>query len=425
VAIRAGQVLFDAGGFVIDRIQTGGVNNLNINQEKISEVGDFNTVGIVRDTPDLTFEIQSLDVSTDIESLLCGSNPNLVVPGTGASPTGTPLSFLSTLPLDVTSPFRSANAQFNIVQGVIVPFLNLEQVQYRFGLRANAEETFTMRGDAIYYVPGVPVHETAPGTNSAGQTVTFQYGPAVIYHELGQTMYALSVWWYEPATGLLIRLVHQQDYTDTPTGFTLAAGVVIPADAIIHYCYGAPTPTGTLPTPTAPFYYGPNSNKPVTVKPAAIRSKDMDVYVGPPGGAMTRMTGVQSYDASWRVTLQPFEEFGNAHFRSNDFNFADVTGSIGVKGVNPYDAIAKIQSMLGVPAVEIAGALTYPLVQLECRLRDPNTHALLKTIYIPDAQFEAPPMSMRANQQQDFTVNFSGASGNMTVYQGERVGGEV
>jgi hypothetical protein len=426
MAIRAGQILFDVGGFVIDRIQTGGVNNLNIAAEKISEVGDFNTVGIVRDIPDLTFEIQSLDVSTDIEALMCNTTPPLVQPGTGASPTGTALSFLNTNPLDVTSPFRAANQQYNIVQGVIVPFLNLEQVQYRFGLRANAEETFTMRGDAIYYVPGVPIHETAPGNPAAGATFNFSYGPALQYQELGQTFYALSVWWYDPPSGQMLRLIHQQDYSDSAAGFTLLPGAVtIPATATVHYCYGTAAPTGALPTPTTPFYYGPNSNKPQTVKPSAIRSKDMDVYVGPIGGAMTRLTGVQSYDSSWRVTLQPFEEFGNAHLRSNEFNFADVTGSLGLKGVNPYDTIAKIQNLIGIPNTQIAGALTYPEVQLECRLRNPDTHALLKTIYVPDAQFEAPPMSQRANQQLEFTMNFSGATGSMTVYQGERVGGET
>jgi hypothetical protein len=421
VAIRAGQVLFDVGGFVIDRIQTGGVNNLNIAAEKISEVGDFLTVGIVRDIPDLSFEIQSLDVSTDIESLMCATTPSAVVAGTGASPTGTVLNFLNTIPLDVTSPFRAANQQYNVTEGVIVPFLNLEQVQYRFGLRANAEETFTMRGDAIYYVPGVPIHETAAGGAS---TYTFLWGPAIQYQELGQTFYALSVWWYDPTTGLMIRLVHNQDYTDSATGFTLSTGVTIPATATVHYCYGTTAPTGALPTPTTPFYYGANSNKPATVKPAAIRSKDMDVYVGV-SGTMTRLTGVQSYDASWRVTLQPFEEFGNAHLRSNEFNFADVTGSLGLKGVNPADTISKIQNLIGIPTNQIAGALTYPQVQLECRLRNPDTHALLKTIYIPDAQFEAPPMSMRANQQLEFTMNFSSATGNMTVYEGERIGGEV
>ena len=425
MAVRAGQILFDIDGFVIDRIQTGGVNNLNINSEKISEVGDFQTVGIVRDIPDLSFEIQSLDVSTDIEALMCGTTPPAVTGGTGASPTGTPLSFLNTFPVDVTSPFRAANAQFNIVQGVIVPFLNLEQVQYRFGLRANAEETFTMRGDAIYYVPGVPIHETAAGSNAAGQTVNFQYGPAIVYHELGQTFYCLSAWWFDPATGLLIRLVHNQDYTDSPTGFTLTPGTQpIPATATIHYCYGTAPPTGALPTPTAPFYYGQNVNSPQTVKPAAIRSKDMDVYVGVAGN-MVRLTGVQSYESTWRVTLQPFEEFGSAHLRSNEFNFADVNGSLGLKGVNPYDTIQKIQNLIGIPTTEIAGALTYPQVQLECRLRDPATHALLKNIYIPDAQFEAPPMQMRANQQSEFTMNFSGATGQMTIYKGERVGGEV
>jgi hypothetical protein len=400
------------------------VNSLNIQSEKISEVGNFQTVGIVRDIPDLTFELQSLDVSTDIESLMCGITPTDVIQnvgGAGATPTGSTLSFLSTKPIDVVSPFRAANAEFNVVQGVIVPFLNLSQVQYRFGLKANAEETFTLNGDAIYYVPGVPVHETAAGGSTS---YAFTYGPAVIYHELGETVYCLSVWWNDPTTGLTTRLFHQQDYTDDNAGFALNAGVTIPAAATVHFCYGTPAPTGALPTPTAPFYYGPNSNKPQSVKPAAIRSKDMDVYIGV-GGVMQRLTGVQSFEATWKVALQNMEEFGNAHYVSSDFNFAETSGTVGLKGINPYDMIRKIQNLIGIPNDEIAGALTYPEVQLECRLRNPDSHQILKTIYIPDAQFEAPPMSTRANQQADMTMTFDGASGAMYIYDGERQGGDV
>lgn len=422
MAVRAGQILFDIDGFVIDRIQTGGVNSLNIQSTKVSEVGDFQTVGIVRDIPDLSFQLNSLDVSTDIESMMCNTVPTSVVAGTGASPSGTALSFLNTRPIDVVSPFRAAQTTYNIVQGIIVPFLNLESVEYKYGLKANAEETFTLKGDAIYYVPGVPVHETAAGGSTS---YSLAWGPAVEYQELGQTIYVLSVWWSDNTTGLGKRLFHQQDYTDTTTGFTLTSGVTIPGTAVVHYCYGAVTPAPTaLPTPTAPFYYGANVNTPQSVKPAAIRSKDMDVYVGV-GGVMERLTGVQSFDATWKVTLDMFEEFGNAHYVSEDFNFADVSGSVGMKGVDPFDTITKIQNLIGIPNNQIAGTLTYPEVEIECRLRNPETHALLKTIYIPDAQFVAPAISARANQQLDFTLNFDGATGTMIVYDGERIGGEI
>lgn len=410
-------------GFVIDRIQTGGVNSVNVQTTKIAETGNYETVGLVRDIPDLSFEIQSLDVSTDIESLVSGSSPSTVVIqnlGAGATPVGNALSFLQTQPVDVTSPFRAANARFNITQGVIVPCLYLEQVQYRYGLKANAEETFTMRGDAIYYCPGLPVKETAAGGSAS---YSFTNGPAFVYHELGQTIYAVSVWWFDPVSGLTQRLFHQQDYTDTNAGFTLVGGAgVIPSTATVHFCY-ASTITGSGST-SAPFYYGQNLNTPQSVKPAAIRSKDMDVYLGV-GGVMERLTGVQSFDATWKVNLDLDEEFGNAHYTSSSFNFADVNGSVALKGVNPSDVITKVQNLLGVPTSEIVGALTYPAVELEVRLRNPVTHQLLKTIYIPDAEFVAPPIQAQQNTNLSMTLNFDSATGQLLVFDGERLGGEV
>ena len=50
MAIKAGQILHDAEGYVIDRIQSAGVGSLNIPEEKIKELGNFNTVATVRDT---------------------------------------------------------------------------------------------------------------------------------------------------------------------------------------------------------------------------------------------------------------------------------------------------------------------------------------------------------------------------------------
>jgi hypothetical protein len=68
VAIKAGQIIHDAQGFVVDRIQTGGVSNLNIPEEKIYELGNFFTVATIRDIPDLSFDLESLDVSTEDRS---------------------------------------------------------------------------------------------------------------------------------------------------------------------------------------------------------------------------------------------------------------------------------------------------------------------------------------------------------------------
>src|SRR3954447_20695101 len=123
MAIKAGQILHAMNQFIIDRIQTGGAGNLNIPQERVYELGNYRSVGIVRDVPDLTFTLDVLDVSTEVEALLCGADPNSPE-GDGGGTLGTDGLTGSNYPLaanatvDIISPFKSTQGAFNVVQGV-------------------------------------------------------------------------------------------------------------------------------------------------------------------------------------------------------------------------------------------------------------------------------------------------------------------
>ena len=81
--------------------------------------------------------------------------------------------------------------------------LTLETVAYKYGLKANAEQTFIYRGDAKYYIPGIPWRDVAAGGSAS---YNFANGPAIIYYgaDVGgvQAIYALSVCWHDPTIGL-------------------------------------------------------------------------------------------------------------------------------------------------------------------------------------------------------------------------------
>src|SRR5690349_6303376 len=164
MAIKAGQILHDASGFVVDRIQTGGVSNLNVPEEKIYELGNYETVATVRDIAGLTFDVESLDVSTEMESLLLGKDPTAAVDGDA-------FDFLEALPLDVVSAFKTSGA-FSIVKGIAVPYLSLESVTYRFGVRQNSTQSFSLRGDSVYYIPGAPYYQEFTLVNN---TLTYNF----------------------------------------------------------------------------------------------------------------------------------------------------------------------------------------------------------------------------------------------------------
>ena len=165
MAIKAGQILHVGGGFVVDRIQSAGAGSINVNTERIEELGNYNAVATLRDTPDLSFEMESVDMSTEIHQMLFGAAP--------ADAAGTVYTVETDLiPLNILSPFKAQGA-FNSVRGLIIPFLNVESLAWSSSLDNVVSLTAGLRGDSIYYVPGGVYEETFDGD---GAVVAFTFG---------------------------------------------------------------------------------------------------------------------------------------------------------------------------------------------------------------------------------------------------------
>lgn len=405
MTIRAGQFVTFGNNILIDRIQTGGVNNVNIPEEKIHELGNFQTVGTVYDIPDLTFEIESLDVSTDIEAMLNGLDPTTITDGEL-------ISFDNARPLNVVSPFRAGNFLYNIVRGIAVPWLNLEQVTYRYGVRANATETFTLRGDAIYYIPGTPWVDQVAGGSTA---YTFINGPALPMQEHGETIHALGVDWIDLTTGLYQRLFFGEDYTDDATGITIVnAAKAPPATAQLRIMYGS------LVADTVPQ----SANTPASVKPAAVRAQNLDVYIAPNSAtpAYARFTGVQSVEVNRRVNLEQTQEFGNTHNISSDWDTADVNGQLMVRSNDPTDLWNKVAELASQDPTQVTSPIPTIPVYMEIHVNHPVTGARLKTLRVPDAIFTIPPASGRQQQKLETTWRWESQTGILEVFKGTATG---
>lgn len=403
MSIKSGQILHDVHGFVIDRIQTGGVGNLNIPEEKVYELGNFQTVATVRDTPDLSFDLESTDVSAEIEAILTRQDPTSIVDGQE-------FDFLDAKPIDVISPFKAGAGLFNVVRGIIVPYLSLENATYRFGNRQNATQAFTLRGDSVYYVRGTPYQQAYTGD---GATATFNFThTALPYADGADVLYAVSVC-VVFADGTYRRLFFGDDYTNTANGITLTNPADdAPAGSTIRVVYGSLTAAS----------YPQTVHQGVSVKPAAVRGKDIDVYIGTNEATPTfsRWTGVQSFETSRRVNLDNDSEFGNAHFVSQDYDTADVTGNIVIRPRDPADLWDKVYQVADVPTSEIVGPLTSTALPVELRVNDPDTGVRVKTLYIPDARFTIPGVQGRVQQKTEVTFNFTSDTGTLLVYSGER-----
>jgi hypothetical protein len=116
------------------------------------------------------------------------------------------------------------------VRGVAIPNLALETASYRYGLNADAGEQFSLRGDSIYYIPGIPYQDISAG-DGVKTLFPFAHAPALLYTESGVAYHALSV------SVDHTRLTAGSDYTETAAGVTFTTA---PADgAFVSIVYGS------------------------------------------------------------------------------------------------------------------------------------------------------------------------------------------
>jgi 3D (Asp-Asp-Asp) domain-containing protein len=354
---------------------------LNIPEEKVHEVGNFEAVATIRDTPDLSFGLESWDVSTEIEALLTFTDPTMVNDGDA-------FDFGNHVPMDIISPIKDGWNIFQASRGVVIPYLTLESSRYRFEMRGNASQNHTLRGDSYFFVDGSPYYEEYDGD---GTTASFTLShTAQPYDYLGKTYYALGVC-VTYADRTYARLFLDDHYTNTATTVTLVDPTIAPIGSTVKVVYGSADPSN----------YPQTVHQGVSVKPAAVRGRNVDVYVGTADATpvFSRWTSVQSAEVNWTVTLDKDEEFGNAQYVSQDHDVPEVAGNIVIRPRNTKELWDRVQAVTNVLPGNVAGPLTSVGLPVEIRISDPETGVRLKTLYIPDARFKPPAIEGRVQQK--------------------------
>lgn len=408
MAIKGNQLIHVANQVLVDRAQTAGPGTVNLNRQKVYELGNYLAVGSLTDIPDLSFSMESFDASAQMECLLTNQD-------FAAMTDGTAINVAAFIPFDVASQFKagqSAVAPYNTVGGIAIPYLTLESVSYKYGLTANASQTATLKGDGVFYTPGSVFIDTVAGTGTSGQTHQLAHD-AYVYNGdvINLDRYAISI-----STSDGTRLAPAADYTEAATGAGDAKTVTItflksiPTTTKIRIVYSSDT-VATYPQA---------SHTPVSAtRPAAIRGRNITVSVG--GHAVgDRWTSIQEFDLDWKVSLERNEEFGNSSIVSQDFEVPDVTGKITVRPRDYADLYAKICKISGVTPGEVAGALTTAPLELYVELHSPDTGVVLKSFHIPDARFDLPGYSGRVQQKLDVDFNYTSDTGALTIYKGAR-----
>lgn len=467
MSVKSAKYLTLGNGFLFDRLQGTGAGNVNIPTERINETGNEETVQTIRDVPTVPVELESLDTTVEAEAILHNLDETTLSDGDV-------LLFSTVLPIDIVSPIKGEGASKTGVRGVVHPALYLEGATYRFGVRANATQTFTLRGDAEYFIPGTPYRQIfdAAGTGPYNFTNT-----AIKVVEKGEDVFALSVCIYK-ADGTYQRLFHGSDFTDTSAGVTLLSAA--PAGSKVQVCYGSAT-TAEFPQTIHPT---------ASVKPGAVRGKDIDLYLaiapsrsftvattsgdddvvgtgsaftsadvgasvvgaGIPDGAtiltvtdathaklsanatatasdvvttlyprLIRWAGVQNVEVSWRVSLDDDDELGNPHHVSSDYDVAEVSGTITMRPANIQYLFDRVAQIANVPTNEVAGLLTSTPLELQVRISHPETGARLKTFRVRDARVMPPGMSARVGQKMENQFTWASDAGVLEVIKGAPV----
>lgn len=403
MSIKSGKIITVGNGFLVDRLQTSGPGNLNIPSEKIYETGNEQAVATLRDIPDLSYDMESFDVSIETEAMLTGRDRTTV----DALPDGTVIDLADAKPLDIISPYKAAGTSKASIRGIAIPQLTLENATYRFGVGTSATQSFTLRGDSVYFIPGTPFYEEFPGAGVGPYTLT---NTAIKTVEKGDDVFALSACVLY-ADGTYKRLFHGTDYTDTATAVNLVDATVAPVGSSVHVVYGSITSATFAqvlhPTPS--------------VKPAAVRGKDIDLYVAIDAGVaqtLVRWQGVQSVEITRALNVEQEDELGNPHHVSAHYDVPDVTGTITLRpGTAEYmwDRVAQVTNT---PTNEVANLLTSQPLELQIRIYHPETGAPLKTLRVPDARIEPPGPQARANERIEVDMAWSSDSGLLEIIKG-------
>lgn len=393
------------GTFLLDRLQNVGPSGLNIPTEVIKEVGNYKSVATVRDTPDLSFSLQSFDVSTELEQLLTGA--------ASVTSTGVDLTNCTTLDLiGLVKPGANASSPFSVVRSVATPLLYPERVSYRFAVQQNSTVDVTLRGDQINYCPGTAYVQTAAGTNTANQAVVLTNAAGLYTTSSGDSrVLAVSI------DGQ--RQIEGTDFTVTASAGAFSATTVtfptaVPATSKISIVYFSNV-AATFNQATHPS---------ASTKPAAIKGRDIRVYIGATydpnnvaASAAFRWTGVQSANLDWAVQIAKDYELGNANATTVEpEDVPSVNGSITLRARNSAELFTRLQQITGVSvATKAIGPDNAVELPLNIVVLD-SLGTVYKRLHVPDARFTLPGYSAAVGQRIDVEMSFTSDSGSLQVF---------
>lgn len=416
MTILAGTILHVGGANIIDRIQSAGLGNTKMPMEAIREVGNLNIVDKVPGEPDYTFTLETFDVSTEVESWLTGGiggGTATTAPGASdAAGTEYPINGVNTQFVNITSPWRNPLSSAGAIEaGHIVPGYFPTKVSYKYGVKENASESVDLQGSTFYYYEGAPVevYKTGDGTTTAFETTD----AAAMYRE-----YGIGGETFRGIFGVLVNgvlMTKNVDYSESPTNSATPAVATVtfftapPESADIRFCYFSTTPRN-LPT---------SLNASAVVKPAAVRGRNICVFLGS-GESAAQLGAIQSATLDYACKGQVERELCSYEVTGYTVLETDVTGSLTLRARDIDQLFAVLGTITGLSRAEVIGWLNINPMPMSIKIQNPrNPSQILKTLYVSDAMFDMPDTSVKVNQPVDFMLAYQSQTGTFSVFKGD------
>jgi hypothetical protein len=419
--IPAGAIVHVGGKTVLNRLQNVGLQDPKVPTQIVYETGNNLAVGKILTEADFRFQMTSWDVSTDLMALLTGESATALGDQiSGADDAGTVYKWEDVGAFNLTSPWKSNTGSQggNIEAGVIIPNLYPTALSYRLGVTDNAEMQVTLASGSYFMAEKMPLEEyaTGDGTTAAFQTAntagTYRIGGA------GSTNY-MHVF------GVMVDGVQQipgidytesgganADVTDTKVTITFA---VIPGDgAIVKYCYFSDT-AAAIPQ---------DDNLPASATlPAAVRGRDITLLVGDPHGtgddAPLSLYGVQTFELQASVSGSLLRQMGT----QDPIGFAntgiDTTGTVTIEPASIEKLFQFMSASMGIAESEVYGYINQFTFPLTAVIHEPGGSDIIKSIFVPDAFFQAPGENARVQTVTQYPISFESMTGTFHEVKGD------
>lgn len=408
MSIRAGDILHVAGQNVLDRIQQGGLGNVNVPIDVIREVGNVEVVDKIPQEPDFTFTLQSFNVGTELMAFLTGKSGAQAsgsFPGS-TDPSGTEYNWLNCVFVNIASPWKNpATGSAGVVEaGYLIPGYYPTKYSLNFGVTEDAGQKCELSGGSYYFAEAAPREEKFEGN---GATKEFETTDVTVKYRKG----GVEGTEFRNVFGILVNGQLQTEGVD----FTVSGGAgskakitftEAPANAADIRCAYFTTAAKSFPQ---------SVHASSQVLPGAVRGRNIVIKVNG-----ERVGGGQSFTLDASVEGEVERELGTEDIISYVVKGTDCSGTFTIRPKSRAEFFNVMNKITGVSKAEVFGWFNNNTVKLDVLIQNPKKPSeILKTVRVTDAKFQPPGEQAQVNSATDFQLAYQSVSGTFAEFKGE------